>query len=426
MTSRNHGQYAQVMKDNISGREIKYIKRRLAQKVRQTIKSFPVIVVSGARQVGKSTMLKNEFSDFFYYTMDDFTTLEAAHVDPFSLWKDKDLVIIDEAQKMPGVFNAIKLTVDSDRNRRFIISGSANLLLMEKITESLAGRALYFDLLPMTYGETSGSLFPANFLSLLEVGETKLPKSVDYIDPIPFLMRGFMPPTLTLEEHREVLSWLEGYTKTYLERDLRGLSQVESLIDFRKVMQILALRTGNVLNQADVAKDSGVSHPTTHRYIRLLEVSNIVQRVEPFFSNRTKRIVKSPKIFFIDPALSVFLAGYYDKESLLKARELGGFFETMVYLHLRSVCETMTPKAVLHYWRLTTGREVDFVVEHGRRLLAIEVKMTENPTVRDINNLLIFLQEYPETALGILLNNGDAVKWLHSRVVTVPWWWLDL
>jgi hypothetical protein len=86
----------------------------------------------------------------------------------------------------------------------------------------------------------------------------------------------------------------------------------------------------------------------------------------------------------------------------------------------------MTPKAVLHYWRLTTGREVDFVVEHGRRLLAIEVKMTENPTVRDINNLLIFLQEYPETALGILLNNGDAVKWLHSRVVTVPWWWLDL
>lgn len=151
-------------------------------------------------------------------------------------------------------------------------------------------------------------------------------------------MRGFMPPTLTLKKHTDVLLWLEGYTNLSGERFMSF--QVESLIDFRKVMQILALRTGNVLNQAEAAKDSTVSHPTTHRYIKLLEVSNIVQRVGPFFSNRTKRIIKSPKLYFIDPALSIFLAGYFDKESLVKARELSSFFETMVYLHLRSICET--------------------------------------------------------------------------------------
>jgi len=414
------------MKEIISGPEIKYINRRVAQKIREAVKSFQVIVVSGARQVGKSTMLKNEFNDFFYYTMDDFATLESAHIDPPSLWKGKNLIIIDEAQKLPMIFSAIKLTVDSDKNKRFIVSNSSNLLLMEKITESLAGRALYFDLLPMTYGEISGSLIPSNFLSLLDTEKINIPQSSDNIDPIPFLMRGFMPPTLTLENHRDVLLWLEGYTKTYLERDLRELSQVGSLIDFRRVMQILALRTGNVLNQADVAKDSNVSHPTTHRYIKLLEISNIVQRVGPFFSNRTKRIVKSPKIYFIDPALSIFLAGYYERGSLLKARELGSFFETMVYLHLRSICETMTPKASLHYWRLITGKEVDFVIEYSKRLIAIEVKMTDNPTVRDINNLLIFLQEYPETILGILINSSNVVKWLHSKVITIPWWWLDV
>jgi predicted AAA+ superfamily ATPase len=416
----------QDMNEVISEPEIDYIKRRIGAKIREAVKNFPVIVVSGARQVGKSTLLKNEFCDFFYYTMDDFATLEMAQIDPPSLWKDKDRIIIDEAQKLPAIFTAIKLTVDSDKSKRFIISGSSNLLLMEKITESLAGRALYFDLLPMTYGEIGGILSLSNFLSLWEGDKINTSQSIDTIDPLPFLMRGFMPPTLTLKKHTDVLLWLEGYTKTYLERDLRELSQVESLIDFRKVMQILALRTGNVLNQAEVAKDSKVSHPTTHRYIKLLEVSNIVQRVGPFFSNRTKRIIKSPKLYFIDPALSIFLAGYFDKESLVKARELGSFFETMVYLHLRSICETMTPRAQLHYWRLTTGKEIDFVIEYGKKLLALEVKMTDNPTIRDIHTILAFLQDYPETILGILVTSSNVIKWLHSKVITVPWWWLDI
>lgn len=415
------------MKENISSNEIKYINRRLAPRLRTVVDKFPVTVLSGARQVGKSTLLKHEFPDFTYLTMDDFTLREQARIDPASLWAASDRVIIDEAQKMPGIFEAIKLAVDrTGRAKRFILSGSANLLLLHKITESLAGRAMYLELLPMTYGETAGSAEALHFNSLWNPKPGIAGETVPVIDPLPFMMRGFMPPLLDASSHSDVLSWLDGYVRTYLERDLRELSQVESIVDFRKVMQSLALRTGRILNQADVAKDSGVSNPTTHRYIKLLETSNIIQRVPAFSRNRTKRVVKSPKLFFTDPALPIFLSGYYDQETFNKSREKGHYFETLAYLHISALCETMTPKPGLFYWRTVSGREVDFVIEHGRKLLAIEVKYSVKPSVFDITGILAFMEEHPETVLGVLIHAGADVMWLHSRVLAVPWWWVDV
>jgi predicted AAA+ superfamily ATPase len=414
------------MNENISQHEIKYIARRLATKLRKGVEQFPVTVLTGARQVGKSTLLQHEFPDFTYLTLDDYALREQARLDPQSLWAGTDRLIIDEAQKLPEIFDAIKLAVDqAGTKRKFILSGSANLLLMRRVTESLAGRAYYLELLPLTWGEEHGHAVAGNFASLWQT-EHRIPEtSVGPIPALPFLLRGFMPKLAAFSGHDEVLNWLEGYVRTYLERDLRELSQVDSLVDFRKVMQCLAPRTGSILNQADVAKDSGISHSTTHRYIKLLEVSNIIERVPAYSVNRGRRLVKSPKLFFVDPALAVFLSGYYDAAGLSASRELGHYFETMVYLHLRALCETMTPKAGLYYWRTVAGREVDFVIEHGRRLLAFEVRHTANPTAFDIKNLLAFLDEYPETVRGVVVHAGDQIKWLHSKVVAVPWWWLD-
>jgi predicted AAA+ superfamily ATPase len=413
------------MIDIISHDEIHYIKRRISSRVREAIGKFPVVVITGARQVGKSTMLQNEFGDFAYLTMDDYEVLEKARLDPQSLWKGNDHIIIDDAQKLPSLFNAIKLAVDTNKKKHFILSGSSNLLLMEKVTESLAGRALYFDLLPMTHGEAEGKLSPVNFMRLWDGKQVEPEQTVKDVPSLAVMLRGFMPSVLPMKNHSDVLLWLEGYVRTYLERDLRALSQVESLVDFRKVMQTLALRTGNILNQADVAKDSGISHPTTHRYIKLLEISNIIHRVPGFFSSRGKRIVKSPKVYFIDPSLSIFLSGYFDEESLASSRELRGYFETLVHLHIRALCEIMQPRANIHYWRTMNGKEVDFVLEHGKKLLALEVKMTDNPTAYDIKNLLLFLDEHPETVRGVLVHAGVTVKWLHSKIIAVPWWWLD-
>jgi len=414
------------MREIISRHEAYYKKRRIAQVIREIADSLPVAVITGARQVGKSTMLRTEFADYVYLTLDDYAVLEQARLDPQSLWQDHDKVIIDEAQRLPELFLAIKLAVDrSERRKRFILSGSANLYLMKKVTESLAGRAVYVDLLPMTYGESHGITAPANFRALWQT-DSPLSIAAPPEDDLPTVMlRGFMPPVMTLESPRAVLTWLDGYVKTYLERDLRELSQVESLIDFRRLMQCLALRTGNILNQADVAKDCGLSHATAHRYIKLLEVSNIISRVPAWYASRSKRLVKSPKVYFLDPSLSIFISGYTDRDALVNSREVGGYFETMVYLHLRALCELMTPQAHVYYWRTSTRREVDFVLEHGRSVLPIEVKLARRPTSADAANLLAFLDEHPQATHGVIVHGGDELFRLHSKVVAVPWWWLD-
>jgi predicted AAA+ superfamily ATPase len=409
-----------------SNRELIYKRRFIGPKIRSAIKTFPVVVIAGARQVGKSTFLQNEFADFKYVSLDDFSTLRQAKTDPASLWMDADKIIIDEAQKAAEVFAAIKLAVDkTKRKMRFLISGSSNLLLMKGITETLAGRAVYFEMMPMALEEIRGGLEGReNFFDLWEKELRITEQITEFINPLPFMLKGFMPPLMHLEDLKDILLWWEGYVKTYIERDVRELSQIDSLIDFRKVLDSLAVRMGNILNQTEIARDTGVSQPTVYRYLKLLEVSNIIKRIPAYSQNRTKRVTKSPKVFFIDPALSVYLSGYHDEESLSSAREIGGFFETMVLLHLNALSELMIPKAKIFYWRTTTGKEVDFVVEHGRKLLAFEVKLTRNPSFNDIKNMLAFMEDYQQTVRGVLIHAGNTIKWLHSKVIAVPWWWI--
>lgn len=412
------------MNNNHSHNEWSYKKRWISSSIKSAIESFPAVVISGARQVGKSTFLKNEFPRFKYISLDNFSMLEQAHRDPASLWLDTDHIIIDEAQKSPSILPAIKLAIDNaHRKIKFLISGSSNLLLLKNVSESLAGRAVYFEMLPMSYGEIQGNERPNNFLKLWEP-DARLPEDeLTFKDPIPYLLKGFMPPLLYLTNRNDILLWWEGYVKTYIERDIRELSQVESLIDFRRFLEASALRTGNILNQTEVGRDTGISQSTVFRYIKLLEVSNIISRTPPYFANRTKRMIKSPKLFFNDPGLCVYLAGYHEVDTLMKAKEVGSFFETLIFLHLKILSSLLIPKANLFFYRTTSGNEVDFVLEWGRQLLAIEVKMTKKPIFHDIKNLLTFIEEHPQTTRGILIHTGTSIQWLHSKVLAVPWWW---
>jgi hypothetical protein len=405
--------------------ELKYKPRWLAARLREAIKDHQVIILTGARQVGKSTLLRQEipFATWRYLTLDNLDMLSQAKQDPTSLWAGANRVVIDEVQKSANLLEMVKVEVDSNPGQyRFILSGSANLLLMKNISESLAGRAIYFTLYPMTIGEMNELAVPPALLQSLFAGQFPPEKKIEYsFDPFALMWNGFLPPLLKLESLAAKLEWWEGYVATYLERDLRQLSQIDSLPDFRRLMAALALRSGQILNQTEVARDIGISQSSVHRYINLLETTCLVERLPAFAVNRTKRLLKSPKLVWNDSGLASFLAGHFELDSLKGSREAGGIFESMIYLHLNALVQLLTPKPRIFYWRTTTGKEVDFVLEWGRKLLAVEVKLTSTPKFSDTETLQLFLDEYPETVAGVLVHTGKEIRMMHKKIVAVPW-----
>lgn len=415
----------QYMNDNHLQQGFAYKSRWITPLLRAAIEDHPVIILSGAQQVGKSTLLRHEpsFSGWRSITFDDLDALQQAEREPTALWAGTDRIILDEVQKVPSLLSAVKQAVDRQRlARRFVLSGSANLLLMRQVGETLAGRAVYFPLFPMTLGEMSDASPPDWFFSLFR-GElpTDLPSGHTVNAPVSLLVRGFMPSLLALSSPESVIQWWEGYVLTYLERDLRQLSQIDSLTDFRRVMEMLAIRSGQMLNQTDIARDAGVSQPTVHRYLNLLEATCLFERLPAFSRNRTKRLIKSPKVYFLDPGLAAYLAGHHTTDSLQSSREVGGIFETLIFLHLRVLSHLRVPHLRLSYWRTVTGKEVDFVIEQGQIFVAVEVKLTTTPRYGDAENLRLFLEEYPETVAALLVHAGGEVKYLGERIIAVPW-----
>ena len=412
------------MNNNHSGEKLVYRNRWIAPLLSSAIKEHPIIVLTGARQVGKSTLLMNEspFSKWKYLSLDDFNLLAQAKAEPDSLWVDTDMIILDEVQKAPQLLSAIKQTVDKERfKRRFILSGSANLLLMHKIGESLAGRAVYFPLLPMTLGEMRGLSRTSILLNLFK---GKFPATRVFnkiLQPYSFMAKGFMPALLNLKTKEGHLRWWEGYIATYLERDLRQLSQIDSLPEFRKVMEVAALRSGQLINQTEIARDVGISQATVYRYLNLLETTCLLKRVPAYAKNRTKRLIKSPKVYFIDPGLTSFLCGHFEEDSLRFAKEAGSIFEAMILLHLTVLCEGMVPNVKIFYWRTVNGQEVDFVLEYGKKLIAVEVKLSSSPSYKDTAGLKSFLEEYPETLIGIVVHTGKEIKYLGKKILAIPW-----
>ncbi len=411
--------------DNIYSAPELYYKRWLTPLLQGALDDAPILVLTGARQVGKSTLLLQEepFCDFRFLTLDDFDTLQQAEQDPGSLFSGVNRIVIDEVQRAPNLLLAVKQAVDRNPSRyKFVLSGSANLLLMKQVSESLAGRAVYFELNPMTLGEINQK--PPSGLIINLMTDT-WPEEGMVEEPLPnlppLLLRGLMPSLLRLDTPLSWTRWWEGYVTTYLERDLRQLSQIDSLLDFRRLMMLLALRSGQILNQSDLARDGDLSQPTAHRYINLLETSYLFRRMPAYTSNRNLRLVKSPKAFWSDPGLVSYLSGYFEEKELLESREYGHLFETFIFHHLHVISQLMTPRARLFYWRMRTGQEVDFVLQHGRFILPIEVKLTSKPGFDDARHIRLFMDHYQNAVAGLVITCGQDVKRLGSKILAVPW-----
>ena len=402
-----------------------YVPRFAAGLLRKALAVSPVVVLMGAPQTGKSTLVQHEplLSDHLYVTLDDPDVRERTRLAPDDLVRSARRLALDEVQREPDLPLAVKRAVDSDRprrNGRFVLTGSANLLLMQRVSESLAGRATYVNLWPLTRRERLGRGAPGIWSGLLSTPVDEWGAFIEQQHDTPVDWRtvaresGYPTAALELPDQEARALWFDGYIRTYLERDLQALSAVSGLVDFRRLMRAASHRLGGMVNQAEVARDTGIPRATVQRYLGLLETSFQTFRLPAYSVNRTKRLIKGPKLYWSDPALALWLSG---------STELtGAHLENLVLVDLLVWREGQIPKPEVLYWHTTTDHAVDFVIESGDRLLAIEVKAGA-PRYAHTTGLRLFREEYADRfAGGLLLHDGDEIVQMSDGILAAPWW----
>jgi predicted AAA+ superfamily ATPase len=399
-----------------------YRPRDIASTIQHALEEMPAAVLTGMRQAGKSTLLCRDprFKHRRYVTLDDFAQLQAAKNDPESFLKSDEPLTIDEAQRCPELLVAVKREVDRDRRPgRFLLSGSANFALLKNVSESLAGRAVYLTLSPFSRRELTGnSKRPPALKMFFESGHW--PKNEDGAPIKPKeVFEGGMP-SVALGGHRDVQLWFKGYEQTYLERDIRALSQVADLLAFRQLMRLAALRCGNLLSPSELARDAKLKAATANRYLGLMEASFVLHRIGPFLSNRSSRLIKSPKVYISDSGLACYLAGISSSGALAEDSLGGALFETYVGQNLEALLTAHWPQARLAFWNVQGRHEVDFVIEAGRECLAIEVKSASRWGDKDLSGLKAFLAATPHCRAAILAHNGTSAVRLGDRLWAVP------
>ena len=345
-----------------------WIPRDIEARLRRSARTRPVVVLTGARQTGKTSTLRRLFPEHSFVSLDLPTEAEQAEKEPQAfLGRHPAPVIIDEVQYAPGLFRHLKAAVDAHRGRRgqYLLTGSQKFTLMKGVSESLAGRVDIVEL------ET---------LSLREILKVLPGTGVERA----IVHGGF--PELHANPDIDFVEFYNSYLATYLERDVRSLANVGSLRDFERFLRACALRSGNLVNKADLARDVGIAPSTANQWLSMLEASGQVVLLEPWFSNRTKSIVKSPKLYLADKGVLCALMNIGSEEALRRSPSAGAIWETFVFAQLRHRERRAGRAGRLFFWRDRT-REVDFVAEAGGRLELFEAKWTELPSAADTVNL---------------------------------------
>lgn len=384
---------------------------------------MPAVVVTGARQTGKSTLsVALSPGKRRYFSLDDLDVQELARRDPAALLEGSQPVTLDEVQREPDLLSAVKRAIDRKRTPgQFLLTGSANLAMMRGVSESLAGRASYLTLWPMTRREQKGEgrcgLWDELFAAEDDDWESLLSKGNDKAEDWQALARrgGFPTPALQIDSNADRAIWFDGYVRTYLERDLQALSSISALPDFRRLMRAACLRIGQLINQTELGRDVALPQPTVHRYMNLLETSYLLVRLPAYAVNRTKRLIKAPKLYWGDTGVALHLSG-------LNAPQ-GAHLENLILNDILAWRDSRLESADAMYWRTATGEEVDFVIETEGKLLPIEVKSSARPRLGDAKHLLSFRAEYgKKSRAGLLLHTGAQIEWLAPGILAAPWW----
>lgn len=402
---------------------VKTLPRLVESALAERLRVMPAVVVTGARQAGKSTLVAERVAGARRYaSLDDLDALDAARRDPESLVGGSGAVTLDEVQREPALLAAVKRAIDRKRTPgRFLLTGSANLLLMRRVSESLAGRASYLTLWPMTRREQRGEGRAGRWQELLDAHDEDwldlLAGTRDESEDWRALARrgGYPTPALQLGTAKERAIWFDGYVRTYLERDLQDIATIGSLPDFRRLMRAACLRIGQLVNQTELGRDAALPQATVHRWLNLLETSYMLVRLPAFAANRTKRLIKSPKLYWGDTGVALHV-GEIEEPT-------GSYLENLVLHDLLAWRDSRLERTEISYWRTASGEEVDLVVETGRKLLPIEIKASPRPRLADAQHLRSFREEYGAKArAGLLLHTGSTTEWLAPDVLAAPWW----
>lgn len=388
-----------------------WIERELKKELLDLAESFPVVVLVGPRQVGKTSLLENVFHGHSYAALDVTSISEMAETRPQEfLHQFQPPVIIDEIQYAPELFRHIKTEVDRRRtNGLFILTGSQSFPLMASVSDSLAGRSAVIPFLGLSGREWA--------------------KHTQTQDSAPdwreFLFRGSYP-ALWKDEHPPSRDrWYQGYLATYLERDVRNLLNVGSLRDFERFLRACATRIGQILNMSDLGRDVGISTSTAKEWLSVLQASGQILLLEPFHRSLGKRIFKSPKLFFTDTGLAAFLCGFSSASALWNSQQIGHFFENYVVTQWIRWRDWHDPAAALWFWRNQSNKEVDLVIEKDGKLWPIEIKVTERPGSNDLRGIRAFRRFYKEAedvGQGWVACTVSETFELDSETTVVPGW----
>jgi predicted AAA+ superfamily ATPase len=401
--------------------------RWFLRNLQSAVRVLPVSVLTGARQTGKTTLSKSLEPSRAYFTLDEVGVLDQAERNPDSLLATRP-VILDEIQRAPQLLLAVKRAVDMHRRAGdFILTGSANLLLMERVADTLAGRAIYLELppfCPAEWQERKGNLTPLDRLFASDFDWREWPDEPG--DWQTWLLRGGYPPALQINFEADRSLWFAAYIQTYLERDLRQLSAVSSLPDFQRVMALAAQRTGKLLNQADLARDAALTHATAHRYLNLLETGCLVTRIRPLVTNLSVALVKAPKLLWTDCGLAAALAGIKSSADLAHRMDTGFWLEQTLFQSLQTWRALEPQRRKLHFWRDRAGHEVDFILEQDGKWVALEIKAGSQVTANDVSGIHAFrdsLKRKTSLVRGVVLHGGKS-RPLDANDVTLSWGWM--
>lgn len=402
-----------------------YLARSLARTVRRAAATFPAVLVTGARQTGKTTLLKEEFGKTHAYVSLERPDVRArAAADPVGFLSAFPApLLLDEIQYAPDLLHYVKERIDADRKPgRWILTGSQSFPLMQGVRQTLAGRVAVLELDTLATFELAGgaTTIDGALERVFGDGPARRRGAAPPPDLLDWLLRGSYPePRLNPKVDRQL--WYSSYVQTYLDRDVRDLLRVGDIGAFGRFVALAAARTASLVNMAELGREAGVSGPTAKQWISVLEASHVVHHLQPFHRNFGKRIRKSPKLYLGDPGLATFVLGLGSREAIEGGPSLGALVETAVvseWLKLFHAAGVVPP---VSFWRTSHGEEVDLVIEWEGRLYGIEVKATATPTPHHADALAKWLELAGPKARGVLACRVDAPVPLRKGIRAVPW-----